>query len=78
MNRFGIEAYPDTLRHHLDIIQTPSDTLRHHLDIIQTPSNTIQTPTDIDICAIEGTGRKGNIQVWPNSNFANGFGIATS
>ena len=51
-NRFGIDASPDTLRHHLDIIQTPSDT--------------IQTPPDIDVFAIEGTGRKGNIRVWPN------------
>ena len=34
-NRFGIDASPDTLRHHLDIIQTPSDT--------------IQTPPDIDV-----------------------------
>ena len=51
-NRFGIDASPDTLRHHLDIIQKPSDT--------------IQTPPDIDVFAIEGTGRKGNIRVWPN------------
>ena len=63
-NRFGIDASQDTLRHHLDIIQTPSDT--------------IQTPPDIDVFAIEGTGRKGNIRVWPNLNFANGFGIAIS
>ena len=34
-NRFGIDASPDTLRYHLDIIQTPSDT--------------IQTPPDIDV-----------------------------
>ena len=34
-NRFGIDASPDTLRHHLDIIQTSSDT--------------IQTPPDIDV-----------------------------
>ena len=63
-NIFGIDASPDTLRHHLDIIQTPSDT--------------IHTPPDIDVFAIEGTGRKGNIRVRPNLNFANGFGIATS
>ena len=63
-NRFGTDASQDTLRHHLDIIQTPSDT--------------IQTPPDIDVFAIEGTGRKGNIRVWPNLNFANGFGIAIS
>ena len=52
--------------------QTPSrhppDTLRHHPD----------TPRHRPFYAIEGTGRKGNIQVWPISNFANGFGIATS
>ena len=63
-NKFGIDVSPDTLRHHLDIIQTSSDT--------------IQTPPDIDVFAIEGTGRKGNIRVWPNLNFANGFGIAIS
>ena len=34
-NKFGIDVSPDTLRHHLDIIQTSSDT--------------IQTPPDIGI-----------------------------
>ena len=52
--------------------QTPSkhhpDTLRHHPD----------TPKHRRFYAIEGTGRKGNIRVWPISNFSNGFGIATS
>ena len=67
-NRFGIDASPDILRHHLDIIQTPSD-------IIQTPPD---TPRDRRFYAIEGTGRKCKIRVWPNSNFANGLGIATS
>ena len=47
--RFGIDFSPDTLIHHLGIIQTPSDT--------------IQTPPDIDVFAIEGTERKGNIRV---------------
>ena len=28
LNRFGIDASPDTLRHHPDIIQTPSDTIQ--------------------------------------------------
>ena len=55
-------------RHH----QTPSrhhpDTLRHHPD----------TPKHRRFYATEGTGRKGNIRVWPISNFANWFGIATS
>ena len=54
--------------------QTPSrhhpNTLRHHPD----PSR----PPDIDVLALESTGRKGNIRVWPNRNFDNGFGIATS
>ena len=27
-NRFGIDASPDTIRHHPDIIQTPSDTIQ--------------------------------------------------
>ena len=67
-NRFGIDASPDILRHHLDIIQTPSD-------IIQTPPD---TPRDRRFYAIEGSGRKCKIRVWPNSNFANGLGIATS
>ena len=52
--------------------QTPSrhhpDTLRHHPD----------TPKHRRFYATEGTGRKGNIRVWPISNFANWFGIATS
>ena len=34
-NKFGFDASPDTLRHLLDIIQTPSDT--------------IQTPPDINV-----------------------------
>ena len=34
-NIFGFDASPDTLRHHLDIHQTPSDN--------------IQTPPDIDV-----------------------------
>ena len=54
-NRFGIDASPDILRHHLDIIQTPSD-------IIQTPPD---TPRDRRFYAIEGTGRKCKIRVWP-------------
>ena len=52
--------------------QTPSrhhpDTLRHHPD----------TPKHRRFYATEGTGRKGNIRVWPIPNFANGFRIATS
>ena len=48
----------------------------------KTPSRHPQTPSrhprHRPFYAIEGTGRKGNIQVWPISNFANGFGIATS
>ena len=42
-NRFGIDASPDTLRHHLDIIQTPSDT--------------IQTPPDIESTGRKGNIR---------------------
>ena len=56
-NRFGIDASPDTLRHHLDIIQTSSDT--------------IQTPPDIDVLCNRGNWKKraiseyGLIQILP-------------
>ena len=69
-NRFGIELMPpqtpsDTIQTSSRHPQTPSrhhpDTLRHHPD----------TPKHRRFYATEGTGRKGNIRVWPISNFAN-------
>jgi len=42
-NRFGIDASPDTIRHHPDIIQTPSDTIQTSSRHPQTPSRHSQT-----------------------------------
>ena len=76
----AISEYHDLIHFFLtDLVlmppQTPSDTIQISSRHPQTPS---RHPRHRPFYAIEGTGRKGNIQVWPISNFANGFGIATS